>query len=459
MLRRIRTTKKLAKRIDLQYFKRAHPLRTWRFWLSLAVPIVVLGWLIAQRTQGQKAYSSGPLSASHAVFTQQCSLCHVTRAGAFFKEVSDDACLACHDAPIHHANQTFTPPCSSCHLEHKGSIRLANTSTASCTQCHENLRAQDGNPHFVRSIASFDREHPDFSPSAKKLSDPGQLRLNHFLHLQPNLMGPNGKRIQMTCEDCHHLAGEPERFAYTGDLVPAETTGQTSALRTPSRPSPMEPLKFSTDCAGCHTLQFDTRFGPEQVPHDKPEIVHAFLVKRFQEYIGRNPAAVHLPEPPAAVSGRIRPFAWRGMRVTGTVSGRRCRCLLWSKTCKQCHASGPRVALPEVVPSEFVLAGLSTRRSTTNASHDDLHCLSRAALTVADTADVLLPGIQTCRECPETRRFKEVAGGRCFECHQYHDWSKTGPSKHRFSIRDRAAQLNCTFLAVNQPTAISITQC
>src|SRR5215470_11134913 len=121
MLRRIRTTKKLAKRIDLQYFKRPHPLRRWRFWLSVGVPLLALGWLMTQRAQGgQKAYSSGPLSASHAVFTQQCSLCHVSRAGAFLKEVSDGACLSCHDAPAHHTNQTFTPACSSCHLEHKG---------------------------------------------------------------------------------------------------------------------------------------------------------------------------------------------------------------------------------------------------------------------------------------------------------------------------------------------------
>jgi len=61
MLRRIRTTKKLAKRIDLQYFKRPHPLRRWRFWLSLAIPIVALGWLVAQRTQGgQKSLFQRP---------------------------------------------------------------------------------------------------------------------------------------------------------------------------------------------------------------------------------------------------------------------------------------------------------------------------------------------------------------------------------------------------------------
>ena len=62
MLRRSRTTKKLAKRIDLQYFTRPHAFRRWRFWLSVAVPVIALGWLVTQRAQGgQKVYSSGPL--------------------------------------------------------------------------------------------------------------------------------------------------------------------------------------------------------------------------------------------------------------------------------------------------------------------------------------------------------------------------------------------------------------
>ena len=63
MLRRTRTTKKLAKRIDLQYFARPHPFRRWRFWLSVAVPVIALGWFVTQRAQGgQKVYSSGPLA-------------------------------------------------------------------------------------------------------------------------------------------------------------------------------------------------------------------------------------------------------------------------------------------------------------------------------------------------------------------------------------------------------------
>ena len=47
MPRRVRTTKNLAKRMDLQYFRQPHPLRSWRLWLSVLIPVVALGWFAA----------------------------------------------------------------------------------------------------------------------------------------------------------------------------------------------------------------------------------------------------------------------------------------------------------------------------------------------------------------------------------------------------------------------------
>jgi len=67
MARRVRTTKNLAKRMDLQYFKQPHPFRSWRLWLSILIPVVAVGWFVVQRASSQKIYSSGPLSAAHAV--------------------------------------------------------------------------------------------------------------------------------------------------------------------------------------------------------------------------------------------------------------------------------------------------------------------------------------------------------------------------------------------------------
>ena len=42
---RVRTTKALAQRIDLNYFKRPIPLRRWRFWLIVLLPLASFLWL------------------------------------------------------------------------------------------------------------------------------------------------------------------------------------------------------------------------------------------------------------------------------------------------------------------------------------------------------------------------------------------------------------------------------
>jgi len=438
MLRRTRTTKKLARRIDLQYFSRPHPFRRWRFWLSVIVPVLALGWLLIQRAHGgQKIYSSGRLSRSHAVFTQQCGLCHVTRAGVFFKEVRDQACLTCHDGPVHHSSQTFSPSCWSCHLEHKGVQRLLATSDASCTQCHSHLRTRDGQPHGARSMDGFDRGHPEFSPLGKGKIDPGQIKLNHYLHLQPDLIGPANQGVQMTCDDCHRAAGDTRDWPY-GTLGPRASVEQAS-MRLPGLGAYMAPIQFAKHCAACHTLQFDRRFGNEQVPHDQPNVIHTFLARRFAEYVAAHPAAVHEVEPrnrqlperdriPRVAHDRAE---WVQFRVEDA------EWVLWAKTCKQCHALNFGTgALPEVAKSNITPRWLLHAEFGHHA-HRMMSCTACHARTPEshDTADILLPGIAVCQQCHrEEGSSQEVAEGRCFECHQYHDWSRAKRTNGRFSI-------------------------
>jgi hypothetical protein len=439
MLRRTRTTKKLARRIDLQYFTRPHPLRRWRFWLSVAVPALALGWLFTQRVQGgQRAYSSGPLSRSHAVFTQQCNLCHVSRARTFAKDVSDQACLACHDAPLHQANQTFTPPCSSCHVEHKGVARLSATSDASCTQCHARLQTRNGISHYATSIDRFESTHPEFSALTDHRIDPGQVRLNHYLHLQPNLLGPDNRRVQMTCDDCHRSAEAHDSWPYAGPTtvsMPAHDTAVEKSVRTSAF---MARIKFANQCGGCHTLQFDRRFGDLQAPHDRPEAVHAFVTKQFEQYIAAHPGAVHEAEPPnRQLPERIRIHApantsseWVQYRVEDA------EWLLWTKTCKQCHVLIERGGmLPEVVKSNIVERWLPHAQFD-HYAHRMMTCVACHANAPAshNTADVLLPGIKVCQQCHRDSSTKDTAEGRCFECHQYHDWTQAKRTKGGFTI-------------------------
>jgi doubled CXXCH motif protein len=438
MLRRTRTTKKLAKRIDMQYFARPHPFRRWRFWLSVAVPLIAMAWFLAQRAQGgQKLYSSGPLSHSHAVFTQQCALCHVTQAGAFSAQVTDQACLACHDAPAHQAAQLFTPGCSTCHVEHKGSSLLQATSDAACTQCHSNLRTREGQPHYVASIASFDRKHPELAPLRSGAVDPGGVRLNHYRHMQPNLMGPNNTRVQMTCADCHRPETSGNWPYAAPDVHPVSVETVSGHRRDPAY---MTVPAFARHCAACHTLQFDKRFGNEQVPHGKPEVVRAFLLQKFNSYISANPGAVHEVTPPMreiperARTPRVARNAaeWVQFRVDDA------EWLLYAKTCKQCHTINFSDApLPEIAKPNLTARWLEHAQFGHRA-HRMMSCTTchARAADSHETSDVLLPGIQVCQQChrPEGPA-RESAEGRCFECHQYHDWPKAKPTKGGFTIQ------------------------
>jgi cytochrome c1 len=163
MAGRTRTTKKLAQRIDLNYFKRAYPIPRWKRALSIAavgLGVAWLGW--GALTGKQSAFNAGPLAHGHLILTNNCSSCHVS-AGSFGTQVTQTACLACHNAPIHQAKQTFTPACTSCHVEHQGAYRLAATSEASCTQCHGSLKTTDGKTQFATSISSFNSGHPEFA--------------------------------------------------------------------------------------------------------------------------------------------------------------------------------------------------------------------------------------------------------------------------------------------------------
>src|SRR5579884_430104 len=139
MAERIRTTKKLAQRINRDYFKKRFPLPRWRMLLSIAAVVagvVWLGWQALARSE--QPYTSGPVTTSHALFGSGCAVCHVSN-GTFSRAATDEACNSCHNGPMHHAQQTRTPACVACHVEHKGQQLLIFTSDQECTHCHADL--------------------------------------------------------------------------------------------------------------------------------------------------------------------------------------------------------------------------------------------------------------------------------------------------------------------------------
>jgi hypothetical protein len=445
---RTRTTKKLAQRIDLDYFKRPHPLRHWRFLLSVGFPALAVVWLVWYGIRGdRRVYSAGSLSSAHAVLTKQCAACHVTQAGFFSEKVADQKCLSCHDGSIHHSTQAFTPSCASCHADHRGQIRLAATSDASCTQCHANLARPGGSTNFARTIGSFEGDHPEFSPLRAGRGDRGTIQLNHYRHLQPNLLGPNGSRVQMVCADCHRPAAEANlTWPYGDSQSQAGAARGTSLDTTKSDPlmaaasrAHMAPATYAHACAACHSLQFDKRLA-DAVPHDTPEVVHPFVVAKFQAYIATHPADLRLPRDPSRdLPEKPIPADYRLLTPTQWVAERTAEAeqLLWRKTCKQCHtlvfAEG--ASLPKIAPSN-ITARYMPHAKFDHSQHGLVACESchAAALNSQLSSDLLLPGIATCRSChhPGT----EAAESRCFECHTYHDPAQRRLAHSNFSVSE-----------------------
>jgi hypothetical protein len=445
---RTRTTKKLAQRIDLEYFKRSSPLRHWRFLLSVAFPALAVVWLAWYGIRSdRRVYSAGSLSSAHAVLTKQCAACHVTQAGFFSEKVADQKCLSCHDGSIHHATQAFTPACASCHADHRGSIRLAATSDSSCTQCHANLATRVGSANFVRNIESFEGDHPEFSVLRAGRGDPGTIQLNHYRHLQPNLLGPNGSRVQMVCADCHRSAADANTEWPYGD--PRSQKGAANGISSgAAKPDPlvvtssrayMAPALYAHACAACHSLQFDKRI-TDVVPHDTPEVIHLFVVAKLQSYIGAHPADLRvprdptrdLPEKPIPADYRLlTPRQWVGERATEAEQ------LLWRKTCKQCHilVFAGDATLPKIAPSNITIRYMPHAKFD-HSQHELVACTSchAAALTSQQSSDLLLPGVATCRSCHHSGT--EAAESRCFECHTYHDPDQRKPTHGNFSLTD-----------------------
>jgi hypothetical protein len=406
MAGRTRTTKKLAQRINLDYFKTLRGIPRWRRILSLVLTAAGLAWLGWQGLRGNpKPYNAGPIARAHSLIGQKCSACHVSQ-GSFQRTATDQACLACHDGPIHHVEQTFAPSCSNCHVEHKGTMHLADTSDRACTQCHADLAGKDKNtpPRFVANIGGFDQTHPEFAVLRSGRIDQGTVKLNHAVHLKRDLRGPRGP-VQLQCVDCHRLPG-------------------------------VEAVNYEKHCADCHTLEFDRRFR-ESAPHKEPKVVYEFVVKKLTEYIAAHPREIPLvdepdkrlpsrpPQPPARNAAE-----WVQQRLADA------QLLLWRKSCKECHAlshpSGPD-ALPEVAKAAITTRWLP-HAEFDHESHQLVSCTSchSKANNSQETADVLIPGVQVCRSCHHSGA--NAAEARCFECHGYHDWSKEKRVSGAFTV-------------------------
>lgn len=451
---RTRTTKKLAQRIDLNYFQRPTPLKRAKLWLSLLLLLMAFFWITEKSlSRDARVYSSGRLSPAHAVLEKECSACHVQQAGSFSAKAAGSACLDCHDGPAHHPSQIPVPGCATCHTEHRGAASLSAVRDQACAGCHADLKSSHPDTQYVTQINSFEKGHPEFmalrSIAGYPASDPATIKLNHAIHMKP-IRGPNGALVNLECGNCHRATAAAPDLTYSDAKYRAATVSYNNSDQLlpvsaeafkPPKPVTgrqlMAPVRFANACAACHLLTFDERFD-EGVPHDKPAVVHAFLVNKFQQYIAAHPGEVRVQHDAGGdISGKplppqihvLTPAQWVADRTADAEQ------LLWRKTCEQCHVltTSQNSARPEVAAAN-VRAQWMPHAKFDHDAHRGFSCVSchAKALTSTESSDILLPGISTCKTCHAPG--PAHADSSCSECHTYHDWSKRKEVTPKFTL-------------------------
>jgi hypothetical protein len=387
----------------------AYRLHGWFFnnvTLAVAGVLLVLGIASLATHFGKRTvFMPGAVSAKHASFVNECVRCH-NPGQTLHTQVSDARCESCHKLPTHFGDRSAvpTPSCTACHLVHKGSTILANATGRDCLRCHMDLKVKNPTADIATSITDFSISHPEFAITVQeggemvrirlndtlRLKDASMIKLNHRLHLDPELPGLASGPLQ--CVNCHQQA---ERQTA---LVP--------------------PVKYESACMQCHALDFDSKYPEKAVAHGKqPQVIDADLKILYSgawlsmgaQAEGSLPSQREDWIQERVEKAEAKLFGKKGMRSPGK--------------CQLCHvidASGaselsfPLIAQPSI-PKRWFINGTFNHAAHTVSKCIDCH---EAAVHSEATADVLLPKVSTCRQCHNDRG---TARATCLECHQFHE--------------------------------------
>jgi hypothetical protein len=392
--------------------------------LSGIISLLVIVFFFAAPLSGtnKRSWDSGPISNAHKMIENDCAQCHA----AAFTRVRDSECMACHSMSEHapsYMGLTEKHPqlnyrCASCHMEHNGDVGIIAKNTNLCTECHgalDSLLPKSGTPQVV-SLA----EHPEFRVTisqdeagmpkkirldSEALEDATQLKLNHKIHLEPEIAGKDGL-VTLQCADCHK---------FSNDL------------------HDIEAINFESHCADCHTLEFDERLPGKSVPHGSPDVVYNYLyaqyAKLFLEKEGEE-------DPDAASRRRRKPgqTVKRGPEIEFSRSSvkeqaRNTENALFNRTaCHLCHmisenneaeigGSNYTVISPNI-PSKWMPAS-----TFDHGAHQEVACEScHVGVRESElTTDVLLPGKENCYQCHAEERTAGRVVSECVTCHSFHD--------------------------------------
>ncbi len=369
------------------------------------------------------SWQTGELARAHHPFGARCETCHEKP----FQPVRDEACGACHGAIAAHADpKRFNLPelgdtrCAHCHRDHNGATALIDAQQSLCSDCHSDLQARSKNATKLIDAADFGTAHPPvkvnlpgwdaegrFAPKRVELKpglrEASGIRFPHELHLRAEgLKGPEGLR-RLECGSCH--AAEP---------------GGARML----------PVDFETMCQSCHRLDFDVLAPDRQVPHGKvPEI----LAMLDEYYAGRALAGGYedarapmfvqqrrRPGQPLTPAQTVEARTWASRRASEIGES-----LFTGRACNVCHTvtrtDGQAQDLWHIDPVR--VSGIWFAKSLfPHSGHATMACGDcHAAATSKSSTDLLIPGIDNCRQCHGGEAATNVVESTCITCHRFHD--------------------------------------
>jgi hypothetical protein len=375
--------------------------RPWAWALFL---VTVLGGLLLPWTVGvpsDATWSSGPLHEAHASLEGRCDSCHVKP----FQRVRNESCLDCHadhlrtHLPADHPAtlQFMAQRCTDCHVEHDEPSHLVQTDNRVCTDCHAEPERHGGRPG-AKPVTDFELNHPPFRLSSLRSEQPAsQLKFTHAAHLdERGIKAPSGT-VVMKCADCHTPTEEGGSFA---------------------------PIRMETHCASCHRLDFDPAEPDRTVPHGDPTEVLRVLsghysaryLAGYADPLAGRTSTVLPPGVEVAPAERARLLGVardRALRVATDLFERR--------ACVDCHTVTRVGTAAE--PAWKVMPVKLVSNWMPSAEFD--HALHGTSLTPCSTchkaetskqaSDVLMPPIETCRDC-----HRGTMKTACIDCHGFH---------------------------------------
>lgn len=385
-------------------------------------------------------WSSGPLIPAHqTTIGDQCGACHTNG----FEMVRDTACTTCHKDLADHVNFAQIPVpqlqqtrCASCHREHNEPHSLVVTADVLCTDCHQALAQQTSAPTTSSPVTRLKQGmHPDFDwhllvPERKaagtgeridwtwqrvsrdagakeqSVKEQSNLKFPHDVHLDATKVQSLASGDALACESCHVLSADREHFA---------------------------PITMEASCRDCHDLRFDRRDPQKQLPHGTPSRVimameEHFLHANLEPPADKGPQRRRLPDRDETEAQCNDSALVCAKRQTENEAQRQ----FTQRGCVTCHevvdtAINDLYNRFQVLPVKlnadwYPLARFDHQSHLTQQDAiGNARCTScHSAGESTHSSDTLMPGLDNCTQCHDSKHIKDTIPLNCIDCHEFH---------------------------------------